>query len=140
LAVRTRHYSRRTEEAYVMWVRYGSGLRLMEALTLRIKDVDFARGQITVRDPKWKRDRTTMLPRAIDAELREQVLRARAVHEEDLAHGWGSVWLPDALALKFPSAPRETRWQWVFPAPSRWRDRTATKGGIICTRRSCSGR
>ena len=94
-------------------------------LARRTKDVDSARGQITVPDPKWKRDRTTMLPRAIDAELREQLLRARTVHEGDLAQGWGCVWLPDALTRKFLSAPLETRWQWVFPAPSRWPDRAS---------------
>ena len=66
---------------------YGSALRLLEALTLRIKDLDFMRGQITVRDPKWKHDRTTMLPRAAEAELREQVVQAKLVHQEDLACG-----------------------------------------------------
>ena len=112
----------------VVKLLYGSGLRLMEALTLRIKDLDFARGQITVRSPKWNHDRTTMLPRAIDGELREQVLRARMVHQGDLAQGWGAVWLPEALARKYPAAPREGRWQWVFPAPRRWRDRAGDEG------------
>jgi len=107
---------------------YGAGLRLLEALTLRIKDLDFERGQITVRDPKWKHDRTTMLPASTDAELREQVINARLVHQEDLAAGWGRVWLPDALARKFPSAPRDPKWQWVFPAPKRWCDQDGKEG------------
>lgn len=107
---------------------YGSGLRLLEALTLRIKDVDFGRCQLVIRDPKWKRDRATMLPRAIQHELREQIDRARCVHQEDLAQGWGRVWLPDALAVKYPSAPRDPLWQWVFPARSRWRDREGLEG------------
>lgn len=94
---------------------YGSGLRLLEALTLRVKDVDFGRGQVTVRDPKWKHDRVTMLPASISAELSEQLVRAAALHEEDLAAGFGRVWLPDAIDRKFPSASRDWRWQWVFP-------------------------
>jgi integrase len=76
---------------------YGSGLRLLEALMLRVKDVDFERGQLAVRDPKWKHDRVTMLPRAVTASLHEQLTEARLLHEEDLAAGFGSVWLPDAL-------------------------------------------
>ena len=107
---------------------YGSGLRLLEALTLRVKDVDFERGQVTVRDPKWKHDRVTMLPACIVSELHEQLLRARLLHEEDLAQGWGRVWLPDALARKFPAAPAEWTWQWVFPAPGRWRNREGAEG------------
>jgi len=68
----------------VVQLLYGSGLRLLEALMLRVKDVDFARGQLTVRDPKWKHDRTTMLPSAVTAELHEQIVQARLVHEDDL--------------------------------------------------------
>jgi integron integrase len=112
----------------VVQVLYGSGLRLLEALMLRIKDVDFARGQIAVRDPKWKHERTTMLPRALDLALREQVDHARRVHQEDLAVGWGAVWLPDAFAVKNPRAAWDPRWQWVFPAPTRWRDRQGREG------------
>ena len=69
-----------------------------------------------------------MLPRTIDGELREQVHHALRLHEEDLARGWGRVWLPDALERKFPSASRDPRWQWVFPAPSRWCDREEREG------------
>jgi len=112
----------------VVQLLYGAGLRLLEALALRIKDVDFARGQITVRDAKWKRDRTTMLPATVDGDLREQVINATLIHRDDLAAGWGSVWLPDALARKLPSAPKDTRWQWVFPASRRWRDELGREG------------
>ena len=112
----------------VVQLLYGSGLRLLEALMLRVKDVDFERGQLTVRDPKWKHDRTTMLPRAVTADLHEQLVEAKLRHEEDLAAGWGRVWLPDALATKLPSAAAQWRWQWVFPATSRWRDAEGREG------------
>jgi integron integrase len=112
----------------VVRLLYGSGLCLLEALTLRVKDVDFERGQITIRHPKWKHDRVTMLPRAVAAELYEQILVAHHVHEQDLAEGWGRVWLPDALARKLPSAPAEWKWPWVFPASSRWRDPGGNEG------------
>jgi integrase len=107
---------------------YGSGLRLLESLMLRVKDVDFERGQITVRDPKWRRDRVTMLPRAATPSLNEQLIATRLLHEEDLAAGFGRVWLPDAIARKLPSAPRDWRWQWVFPAPTRWRNASGEEG------------
>ncbi len=112
----------------VVQLLYGSGLRLLEALTLRIKDVDFARGQLTIRDPKWKHDRTTMLPTSVTAELHEQIVHARLVHQEDLAFGWGETWLPDAIARKLPNAARDPRWHWVFPASRRWRDQDGRQG------------
>ncbi len=102
--------------------------RLLEALALRIKDVDFARGQLTVRDPKWKHDRTAMLPAAVTAGLHEQIVHSRLVHQEDLACGWGETWLPNAIARKFPDAPRDPRWHWVFPATRRWRDKDGREG------------
>ena len=105
---------------------YGAGLRLLEALMLRVKDIDFERGQIVVRDPKWKRDRVTMLPRTITEGMHEQLTEARLIHEHDLAEGFGTVWLPDAIAVKLPSASRDWRWQWIFPATRRWTD---VKGG-----------
>lgn len=112
----------------VVQLLYGSGLRLLEALTLRIKDVDFARGQLTVRDPKWKHDRATMLPAAVTAELHEQIVHARLVHQADLACGWGETWLPDAIAGKLPNAARDPRWHWVFPASRRWREQDGREG------------
>jgi integron integrase len=104
---------------------YGSGLRLLECLTLRVKDIDFGRNQIVVRDPKGRHDRVTMLPKSAIEALRAQLTTARAVHDKDLKAGFGAVWLPDALARKFPVAPVEWRWQWVFPATSRYYDKGA---------------
>ena len=98
---------------------YGAGLRLMEALRLRVKDVDFDRGEITVRDGKGGKDRRTMLPRSLADPLRAEVARSRQLHEADLREGFGAVWLPFALARKYPSAPREFAWQYVFPGRRR---------------------
>ena len=95
---------------------YGSGLRLMECLHLRIKDIDFERNQITVRDGKGRKDRVTVLPASIRPALLEQVRRTRGRHERDLERGCGSVEIPGALARKYPRAPWEWGWQWVFPA------------------------
>lgn len=101
---------------------YGAGLRLMEALRLRVKDVDFDRGEITVRDGKGGKDRYTMLPRALAEPLRREMERARQLHQADLQEGLGAVWLPFALARKYPAAPHEFGWQYVFPAARRSRD------------------
>jgi integron integrase len=101
---------------------YGAGLRLLEGLRLRVKDLDFARGEIAVRDGKGRKDRVTMLPHALHEPLRAQLERARAVHVADRAAGFGAVALPDALARKYPGAPLEWGWQWVFPATRRHRD------------------
>lgn len=95
---------------------YGSGLRLLEGLRLRVKDVDFARGELTVREGKGDKDRRTMLPDAAVAGLREQIDRVRVLHQRDLARGFGSVELPWALERKLPGAAREFCWQYVFPA------------------------
>jgi len=107
---------------------YRAGLRLLEALMLRVKDLDLERGQITVRDAKWKHDRVTMLPRTVTGALQEQLADARLVHQRDLAEGWGAVWLPDAIARKLVNAANDWRWQWVFPATRRWKDREGREG------------
>jgi integron integrase len=101
---------------------YGTGMRLMEALRLRIKDVDFARNEITIRDGKGGKDRRTMLPRSLTDPLRREIERARLLHEADLQAGFGAAWLPHALARKYPQASRETGWQYVFPSKQRSRD------------------
>ena len=95
---------------------YGAGLRLLECCRLRIKDVDFATNQITIRDGKGSKDRVTMLPSAVKIDLARHVERARALHQRDLAAGAGWVELPWALGRKYPNAGREWAWQWVFPA------------------------
>lgn len=101
---------------------YGAGLRLMEALRLRVKDVDFAYRQIVVRDGKGGKDRRTVLPESLRAPLREQLEVVRRQHAEDLRAGCGAVHLPNALARKYPEAAREWGWQYVFPATVRSTD------------------
>jgi integron integrase len=101
---------------------YGSGLRLLEGLRLRVQDLDFARGEITVRHGKGGKDRRTMLPAALHEPLRSQLAHSRRLHDRDLRAGFGAVWLPEALARKYPGAPREWRWQYVFPATQRGLD------------------
>ena len=95
---------------------YGSGLRLRECLKLRVKDVDFGYRQITVRDGKGAKDRVTMLPAELAEPLRAHLARAKALHERDLAEGYGEVELPAALERKYPNAVREWGWQYVFPS------------------------
>jgi integron integrase len=104
---------------------YGSGLRLTEALELRIKDLDFDRGEIRIRDGKGRKDRVTMLSATVQTPLREHLRRVRSLHERDLDGGFGRVILPDALSRKYPNADREWGWQWVFPASSRYFDQEA---------------
>ncbi|MCB0061948.1 MAG: integron integrase [Caldilineaceae bacterium] len=95
---------------------YGSGIRLMECLRLRVKDVDFDRHQLSVRNTKGNEDRVTMLPQSITPQLREHLVRIKQQHVVDLAEGYGSVELPFALARKYPNADREWYWQYVFPS------------------------
>ncbi|MDK9725395.1 MAG: integron integrase [Sterolibacteriaceae bacterium MAG5] len=95
---------------------YGTGMRLMECLRLRAKDVDFDRGEILVRDGKGFKDRVTMLPATVSVPLAEHLSRVRALHDRDLAGGGGEVYLPYALARKYPDAAREWGWQFVFPS------------------------
>jgi integron integrase len=95
---------------------YGSGLRIMECLRLRVKDVDFARGEILVRDGKGAKDRVTMLPARPAGPLRLHLARVRALWQQDRAAGVGSVYLPYALDRKYPGAGREWGWQYVFPS------------------------
>lgn len=95
---------------------YGSGLRLMECIRLRVKDVDFAYAHITVRDGKGAKDRITMLPTHLAPALRRHLVKVKAQHEEDLDAGFGSVYLPTALERKYANASREWCWQYVFPS------------------------
>jgi site-specific recombinase XerD len=160
-ALRTRHYSARTEKSYVRWIvrfivfhgkrhpremggpeierfladlatrgrvsastqnqalsalLYGSGLRLLECCRLRVKDLDFQRCEITVRHGKGQKDRVTVLPVRLKDPLAAHLERVRRQHQADLRRGAGSVELPNALRAKYPHAPWESCWQWVFPA------------------------
>src|SRR6266513_3715660 len=98
---------------------YGSGLRLLECLRLRVKDIDFGDSRIVVRSGKGEKDRVTMLPGRLRRALKEHLAHAKAVHERDVQSGFGSVHLPDALQRKYPSAHRAWIWQYVFPAAKR---------------------
>lgn len=95
---------------------YGSGMRLMECVRLRVKDLDFERGEIVVREGKGAKDRVTVLPASLVPALRAHLDRVRNLWERDREAGRTGVWMPEALARKYPSAPREWGWFWVFPA------------------------
>lgn len=101
---------------------YGSGLRLMEVVRLRVKDVDFEYRQVVVRDGKGAKDRVTPLPASIEAALRAQIETVAALHRVDLKAGYGRVFLPNALAQKYPNAQHEFGWQYVFPSARLSRD------------------
>ncbi|MBU1565357.1 MAG: integron integrase [Proteobacteria bacterium] len=98
---------------------YGGGLRLMECIRLRIQDVDFGQGLIFIRGGKGGKDRTTILPKNVQDELQIQVQAVKALHHKDLEEGFGEVYIPEALARKYPNAGREIGWHWVFPARER---------------------
>ena len=98
---------------------YGTGLRLMEALRLRVQDVDFEYKQIIVRSGKGNKDRITMLPDSLSAPLREQIASAQRIHNMDLSEGYGETALPFALARKYPGAGKDFKWQFVFPSNNR---------------------
>jgi integron integrase len=98
---------------------YGAGLRLMECIRLRVKDIDFAYRQILVRDGKGQKDRVTMLPQALVEPLKHQLEKAKVLHEQDLTEGFGQVYPPFALDRKYAQASREWGWQYVFPARRR---------------------
>lgn len=98
-------------------IMYGSGLRLMEVMRLRVKDLDFGNRQIIVRDGKGENDRITMFPDVLLEPLRLQIMQVKTQHERDLFDGYGTVYLPYALERKYPHASREFAWQYVFPAP-----------------------
>jgi len=100
----------------VVRLLYGSGMRLLECLRLRVKDVEFTRREIVVREGKGNKDRVTMLPDSLGDRMRGQLEFVKAQHAADLAAGRGEVWLPDALAVKYPSANKALAWQYMFPA------------------------
>lgn len=101
---------------------YGAGLRLMECLRLRVQDIDFAANQIMVRDGKGNRDRRVMLPKVSKMPMAEHLEHVKAIHQSDLAAGYGRVVMPYALERKYPNAAADWRWQLVFPQKHRWRN------------------
>ena len=110
----------------VTWLQasllYGAGLRLMECSRLRVKDVDFSRREILIRDGKGSKDRITLLPETVREPLISHIDRVRKQHQRDLERGFGSVLMPKALQRKYPRSPWEWGWQWVFPATRFHRD------------------
>lgn len=112
----------------VIGLLYGTGMRLLEVLRLRVKDVDLVRSEIVVRDGKGGKDRVTMLPQRLREALRAKIAWRRTLHEADRARDLGEVWLPEALAVKYPKAASQFGWQYVFPAPDFSRD---PRGGAL---------
>ena len=103
----------------ILRLAYGTGMRILETARLRVKDIDFARKEVMVRDGKGSKDRVTMLPGSLTLPLREHLLRVQALHARDIEAGFGRVYLPNALARKYPSADRDWAWQYVFPSQRR---------------------
>lgn len=101
---------------------YGAGLRVSEVHRLRVQDLDFETGQIQVRDGKGKKDRITLLPRALYLPIQSQLVKVKAIHVDDLSRGLGSSVMPRAYALRMPKASKDFRWQFVFPAPNIFQD------------------
>jgi len=108
---------------------YGSGLRLMECLRLRIQDIDFSKKQIMVRNGKGFQDRVTVLPEVIKQPLRQHLERVKEIHQCDLDEGYGRVLMPYALERKYPNAAAEWGWQWIFPQNRRWINRQTGQQG-----------
>ncbi len=113
----------------IVSILYGCGLRLMECLRLRVKDLDFSRGEATIHETKAGKSRVTVLPSALCDPLQTHLRGVKATHDHDLADGWGRVVLPGALDRKYPGASTDWAWQWVFPQVARWRNmRTGEQG------------
>ena len=115
--------------ALVCGLLYGGGLRLMEALRLRVQYLDFAGYQLIIRGGKGNKDRVTLFPQNLMEPLKIHLQEVRRLHQQDLAAGWGQVPLPGALQRKYTSASREWIWQWVFPQITRWRNRNTDQQG-----------
>jgi integron integrase len=106
---------------------YGTGMRIMECLRLRVKDVDFERNEIMIREGKGFKDRVTMLPQSLAPQLREHLSRVHLLHRADLSRGYGEVFMPNALARKYPNAGRSWIWQYVFPSAKISKDPRSTR-------------
>jgi integron integrase len=103
----------------ILRLAYGTGMRILETSRLRVKDIDFSRNEVMVRDGKGFKDRVTMLPQSLTQPLREHLVRVRALHARDIEAGLGRVYLPYALARKYPNADRDWAWQYIFPSQRR---------------------
>ena len=115
--------------ALILKLAYGTGMRIMEVVRLRVKDVEFARAEILIREGKGCRDRVTMLPKSLMLPLRDHLARVKSLHERDCKEGLGEVFLPFALARKYPGAARDWGWQYVFPSNKLSNDpRSGRKG------------
>lgn len=108
---------------------YGTGLRLNEALSLRILDLDFDRNEIIVRHGKGDKDRRVMLPQKLIPDFKAQIEKVKILHEKDLADGWGKVSMPESLGAKYPNACKELKWQWLFPQKNRWKNKSTGEEG-----------
>ena len=109
-------------EPRVASLLYGTGMRLLEGLRLRVKDIEFERREVLVRSGNGGKDRVTVLPENLVLPLQQQIAKVRAMHQRDLDEGFGNVWLPHALAVKYPNAAGALGWQWVFPSAKRAKD------------------
>ncbi|MBQ7158474.1 MAG: integron integrase [Treponema sp.] len=110
-------------------ILYGTGMRLNELLCLRILDIDFDRNEITIRYGKGGKDRRVMLPKSLVPKLKAHIADVKAIHEKDLADGWGKVLLPSNVANRSPDSAKEFRWQWLFPQKNRWKNRKTGEEG-----------
>lgn len=117
------------EKLLVARLLYGTGMRISEALNLRIMDVDFEMSEITIKSGKGNKDRRTMLPESLKEDLLEQVEKVRKIHDADLKEGFGAVSLPHGTARKYPNAAKDFRWQWLFPQKTRWHDEKTGEEG-----------
>lgn len=117
------------DKRLIVALLYGSGLRLIECLRLRVQDIDLNRHEILVRDGKGSQDRLTMLPTSLAKPLKEHLRRVHDIHRRDLGDGWGRVELPNAIGRKYVNAATDWRWQWVFPQANRWRNRQTGEQG-----------
>ena len=119
----------------VVSLLYGTGMRILEALRLRVKDIDFERKEILIRDAKGFKDRVTMLPVILVQPLKSHLDRVKQLHQNDLNDGFGAVYMPQVLGLKFPYAARDWIWQYVFPSNNLSVDPRADNNGAFATRR-----
>lgn len=103
----------------IIQLLYGTGMRMSEALSLRVKDIDFSQHQVIVRKGKGMKDRITMLPQSLIPDLQTHLQKVQTLHQQDLEQGYGSAWLPFALDRKYPNADRQWIWQWIFPSTRR---------------------